>query len=56
MENPNELIIPGLRAHMGDWVYYVTFLRMEQIADSNQHRSGNPFEQGAQGYDPAGNR
>ena len=33
MENPNELIIPGLRAHMGDWVYYVTFLRMEQIAD-----------------------
>ena len=28
----NELI-PALRACMGDWVYYVTFLRMEQIAD-----------------------
>ena len=28
----NELI-PALRACMGDWVYYVTFLRMEQIAE-----------------------
>ncbi|MDE0011699.1 MAG: DGQHR domain-containing protein [Candidatus Poribacteria bacterium] len=33
MKNPNELIIPALRAHIGDWVYYVTFLRMDQIAD-----------------------
>ena len=33
MKNPNELIIPALRAHMGDWIYYVTFLRMEQIAN-----------------------
>ena len=33
MKNPNELIIPALRAHMGDWIYYVTFLRMDQIAD-----------------------
>ncbi len=29
----NELIIPALRARMGDWIYYVTFLRMDQIAD-----------------------
>ena len=33
MKNPNELIIPALRAYMGDWIYYVTFLRMEQIAE-----------------------
>ena len=33
MKNPNELIIPALRAHMGDWIYYVTFMRMDQIAD-----------------------
>ena len=33
MKHLNELIIPALKAHMGDWVYYVTFLRMEQIAD-----------------------
>ena len=33
MKNLNELIIPALRAHMGDWIYYVTFLRMDQIAD-----------------------
>ena len=33
MRNYKELIIPALRAHMGDWIYYVTFLRMDQIAD-----------------------
>lgn len=33
MKNPNELVIPALRARMGDWIYYVTFLRMDQIAD-----------------------
>ena len=33
MKETNELIIPALRAHMGDWIYYVTFLQMEQIAD-----------------------
>ena len=33
MKNPNELIVPALRAHMGDWIYYVTFLRMDQIAN-----------------------
>ena len=32
MKNGNELIIPALRAHMGDWIYYGTFLRMDQIA------------------------
>ena len=32
MKNKTELI-PALRAHMGDWIYYVTLLRMEQIAD-----------------------
>ena len=33
MKNPTDLTIPALRAHMGDWVYYVTFLRMKQIAE-----------------------
>lgn len=33
MTNSNEFFIPALRAHMGDWIYYVTFLRMEQIAE-----------------------
>ncbi len=33
MKKINELIIPALKAHMGDWIYYVTFLRMDQIAD-----------------------
>ena len=33
MKNTNELIIPALRARMGDWIYYVTFLQMDQIAD-----------------------
>ena len=33
MKETNELIIPALKAHMGDWIYYVTFLRMEQIAE-----------------------
>ena len=32
MKNPHEFI-PALRAHMGDWVYYITFLQMDQIAD-----------------------
>ena len=34
MKNTNEFIFPALRAHMGDWIYYVTFLRMDQIADN----------------------
>ena len=33
MKNSNELIIPALQARMGDWIYYVSFLRMNQIAD-----------------------
>ncbi len=32
MTKTNELLLPALRAHMGDWVYYVTFLQMEEIA------------------------
>lgn len=32
MKSNNELTLPALRAHMGDWVYYVTFLQMEEIA------------------------
>ncbi len=36
MKKTDELIIPALRAHMGDWIYYVTFLRMDQIADQIQ--------------------
>ena len=31
MNKTNELITPALKAHMGDWIYYVTFLRMDQI-------------------------
>lgn len=27
-----ELKVPGLRAHMGDWIYYITFLRLKDIA------------------------
>lgn len=27
------LILPGLRAHMGDWIYYITFMKMRDIAD-----------------------
>ena len=32
MVNNNELTLPALRARMGDWIYYVTFLQMEEIA------------------------
>ena len=32
MKNSTDLTIPALRANMGDWVYYVSFLRMDQIA------------------------
>ena len=27
-----DLKVPGLRAHMGDWIYYITFLRLQDIA------------------------
>ena len=30
MKSNNELTLPALRAHMGDWMYYVTFLQMER--------------------------
>lgn len=29
----SELFVPALRANMGDWVYYITFLRMKDIVD-----------------------
>jgi DNA sulfur modification protein DndB len=28
----SDLKVPGLRAHMGDWIYYITFLRLKDIA------------------------
>lgn len=28
-----ELKVPGLRAHMGDWIYYITFLRLKDVAE-----------------------
>jgi len=31
-EATSPLALPALRAHMGDWVYYVSFLRMRDIA------------------------
>ena len=31
MKKNSELVIPALKAHMGDWVYYVTILRFEQV-------------------------
>jgi DNA sulfur modification protein DndB len=27
------IFLPALRAHMGDWVYYITFLKMRDIAE-----------------------
>ena len=33
MANDNTLRLPAIRAHMGDWMYYVTFLTMNQIAE-----------------------
>ena len=29
----SELKVPGLRARMGDWVYYISFLRLQDIAE-----------------------
>ena len=29
----DRLLIPALRAHMGDWVYYVTFLKLRDLAE-----------------------
>ncbi len=28
-----QLVLPALRAHMGDWIYYITFMRMSDIAE-----------------------
>ena len=27
-----ELRVPALKAHMGDWIYYATFLKIRDIA------------------------
>ena len=32
VENQEPLLLPALRAEMGDWVYYVSFMRMKDIA------------------------
>jgi len=31
--NITDLKVPGLRAHMGDWIYYISFLRFRDIAE-----------------------
>ena len=28
----DNLLLPALRAHMGDWVYYVSFMNMGDVA------------------------
>jgi len=28
-----KITLPSLKAHMGDWVYYITFMKMSDIAD-----------------------
>src|SRR5688500_11450244 len=30
--HPPPLHLPALRAHMGDWIYYITFMPMREIA------------------------
>lgn len=32
MDNLKQLFLPALRAEMGDWVYYISFMRMRDIA------------------------
>ena len=27
-----ELILPSIRAHMGDWVYYISTMKMKELA------------------------
>lgn len=29
----DSIHLPALRAHMGDWVYYVTIMKMEDISE-----------------------
>lgn len=29
----NRLLLPALRAHMGDWVYYVAFMKLSDLAE-----------------------
>ena len=28
-----ELFLPALRAKMGDWIYYISFMRMKDVAE-----------------------
>lgn len=28
-----ELFLPALRAKMGDWIYYISFMRMKNVAE-----------------------
>jgi DNA sulfur modification protein DndB len=32
-QSRRRLVVPALRAYMGDWIYYITFLTMRSIAD-----------------------
>lgn len=32
-ESLGEFKIPSLRAHMGDWIYYIGFLRLRDVAE-----------------------
>jgi DNA sulfur modification protein DndB len=32
-DNLSPILLPGLRAHMGNWVYYICFLKMRDIAE-----------------------
>ena len=32
IDNPSKLVLPALRASMGDWVYYICSMRMEDAA------------------------
>src|SRR5690349_7985363 len=28
-----KLLLPALKAHMGDWIYYISFLKMSDVAE-----------------------
>ncbi len=33
MSSSKPLVLPALRANMGDWIYYITYMKMEAIAN-----------------------
>lgn len=33
MTTMTQLILPAIRAHMGDWVYYISFMKMRDLAE-----------------------